>query len=136
MPGVYSAVDCLVNPALGEGFGMPIIEAQACGVPVVLADNTAMSDLCGGGWLVPCNPIWDETQKSWWGLVTVKELTAAMLKAFQSGAKPGKQAREFVVNEYDVDDVMTQHWKPALETLEGMLHAPEAAPIDLAKLKL
>lgn len=136
MPGVYSAVDCLVNPALGEGFGMPIIEAQACGVPVVLADNTAMSDLCGGGWLVPCNKVWDETQRSWWGLVTVKDLTAAMEKAFQSGAKPGKLAREFVVDNYDVDDVMTQHWKPALDTLESMLHAPEAAPIDLSKLKL
>lgn len=136
MPPMYAGMDVLVNPALGEGFGMPIIEAQSCGVPVILADNTAMTDLCGGGWMVPCNRIWDETQKSWWGLVTVDGVHTAMEKAFQSGAKPGKQAREFVVENYDLDDVMGRYWKPALDTLEGMLHVPDAKPVDLESLSL
>jgi glycosyltransferase involved in cell wall biosynthesis len=137
MPGIYSAIDTLVNPALGEGFGMPIIEAQSCGVPVVLADNTAMHDLCGGGWLVPCERVWDEMQKSWWGgLVSVKDLTTAMEKAFQAGSKPGKQAREFVIANHDEDTIVENNWKPALETLEAMLHAPDAKPIDMDALKI
>ena len=136
MPAVYNALDVLVNPALGEGFGMPIIEAQACGVPVVLADNTAMSDLCGGGWMVPCEDLWDEVQQAWWGLVTVKDLTAAMLKAYQSGGKAGRSAREFVVREYDLEDVLDRYWKPGLDILQGMLDVPDAQPVDLEALQL
>ena len=133
MPGVYSAIDVLVNPAYGEGFGMPIIEAQACGVPVILADNTAMHELLGGGWMVPSYKFWDESQLSWWGRIHVPELVSAMEKAYQSGSKPGKLARGFA-EDYDADDITEKYWKPALKTMEEMLQTPKAEPVDLAAL--
>ncbi len=34
---------------MGEGFGVPIIEAQAAGCPVIVGDWTAMSELCFSG---------------------------------------------------------------------------------------
>lgn len=37
---------------LGEGFGIPIIEAQAAGCPVIVTDCTAMTELCLSGWLI------------------------------------------------------------------------------------
>ena len=40
-PGVYSGA------ALAEGFGLPLAEAQACGIPVVTTDFSAMTELCG-----------------------------------------------------------------------------------------
>jgi alpha-1,3-rhamnosyl/mannosyltransferase len=35
LPAVYSAAELLVYPSLHEGFGLPIVEAMACGLPVV-----------------------------------------------------------------------------------------------------
>src|SRR5262249_26189176 len=44
---VYSALDVLLNPSMGEGFGLPVLEAHACGVPAIVTDFTAMSEVCG-----------------------------------------------------------------------------------------
>jgi glycosyltransferase involved in cell wall biosynthesis len=137
MPPVYSALDVLVNPAYGEGFGMPIIEAQACGVPVILADNTAQRELCGGGWLVPTEPLWDEAQASWWGRVHVSDLASTMERAYKASLPGiGKKAREFVVANYDADDITERYWKPALDELASMLKPPEAEPVDPTAITL
>lgn len=49
MPSVYSMADLFVFPSLYEGFGIPIIEAQQCGVPVLAGDNSAMPEVGGAG---------------------------------------------------------------------------------------
>ncbi len=43
LPGCYSAADCFVFCSRGEGFGLPVIEAGACGTPVISAYHTAMT---------------------------------------------------------------------------------------------
>jgi len=50
---VYSAADVLLNPSHGEGFGLPALEAQACGCPVLLTDFSASRELCFAGRLLP-----------------------------------------------------------------------------------
>lgn len=54
----YAAMDVLVNPSEREGFGLPSLEAQACGTPVIVANNTAQTEMCGSGWLLPSEPLW------------------------------------------------------------------------------
>jgi len=44
---LYSHADLFVFPSLYEGFGMPVIEAMACGVPVVTSDRTALPEVAG-----------------------------------------------------------------------------------------
>src|SRR6266481_1483324 len=45
---VYNAADLFVYPSSYEGFGMPVLEAMACGTPVIALDNTAFPEFAGG----------------------------------------------------------------------------------------
>jgi glycosyltransferase involved in cell wall biosynthesis len=45
---VYNAANLFVYPSSYEGFGMPVLEAMACGAPVIALDNTAFPEFAGG----------------------------------------------------------------------------------------
>ena len=47
LPMVYAAADLLVFPSFEEGFGLPIIEAMACGTPVVSSNAASMPEVAG-----------------------------------------------------------------------------------------
>lgn len=55
LPGLYTAADCLVYPTRGEGFGLPIAEAMACGLPVIVPAAGAPLDFCNAdtAYLIP-----------------------------------------------------------------------------------
>jgi glycosyltransferase involved in cell wall biosynthesis/tetratricopeptide (TPR) repeat protein/SAM-dependent methyltransferase len=44
MPSLYAACDCLVHPYRGEGFALPVLEAMACGLPVLVTAGGATDD--------------------------------------------------------------------------------------------
>lgn len=48
----YQAADVLVYPSLNETFGLPILEAMACGCPVVTSNLSAMPEISGGAALL------------------------------------------------------------------------------------
>ena len=48
LPAVYNLADCFVLPSFYEGFGIPILEAQACGCPVIISDSGPMKEVSGG----------------------------------------------------------------------------------------
>jgi glycosyltransferase involved in cell wall biosynthesis len=47
MPALYTAADALVCPSLYEGFGMPVLEARACGTRIVVADSPELREAGG-----------------------------------------------------------------------------------------
>jgi len=49
LPAVYSACTAFVLPSLHEGFGLPAVEAMACGAPVVVSDRGALPEVAGPG---------------------------------------------------------------------------------------
>lgn len=47
LPAFFSAAACFVYPSLFEGFGLPMLEAMACGTPVVASNRAALPELVG-----------------------------------------------------------------------------------------
>ncbi len=54
LPYLYGACDAMAYPSLYEGFGLPPLEAMACGAPTLVSDAPAMPEVVGdGGWILP-----------------------------------------------------------------------------------
>jgi glycosyltransferase involved in cell wall biosynthesis len=47
LPALYSGALALVYPSLYEGFGLPPLEAMACGTPVVTSNGTSLPEIAG-----------------------------------------------------------------------------------------
>lgn len=112
----FQALDVLLQCTYGEGFGVPVIEAMACGVPVIGSRNSAVTEKItkGKGWLVGCQDWWHPEFEAAWGIPRIPEISAMLGRA---------QARITVppgaVDHYDADYVTLHHWKAALEELAG-----------------
>jgi glycosyltransferase involved in cell wall biosynthesis len=123
---LYSAMDVLCNPSYGEGFGVPIMEAQSCGLPVIVTDHSAMPELCGAGWLVGGDSFYDATQGSFYRCPSIDEIVEAMEAAYEARNDQAlkAQARDFALG-YDADRVLQEHWVPALDRLAEMGAKPK-----------
>lgn len=47
LPALYSSAECLVITSLYEGFGLPILEAMACGTPVITSNLSSLPEVAG-----------------------------------------------------------------------------------------
>ncbi len=52
LPALYTGADCLVMPSLYEGFGFPVLEAMACGTPVVCSNVSSLPEVAGSAALL------------------------------------------------------------------------------------
>lgn len=120
---IYTMMDVFILPTRGEGFGIPIIEAQACGTPVIVTDNTTGPELCKRGWLIYT----DFDDMVWTGLKTWRvtpkpsEILICLKEAYRQRRhlrRMGEEAREIIKKEYDWGVVFEKYWVPIMQTLE------------------
>ncbi|HBB90520.1 MAG: hypothetical protein A2X22_04300 [Bacteroidetes bacterium GWF2_49_14] len=52
LPGIYSLADMFLYPSFRESFGIPILEAQKCGTPVITSNTSSMPEIAGDGALI------------------------------------------------------------------------------------
>lgn len=132
LASLYTAADVLLASSMGEGFGIPTVEAQACGLPVIVSDFSAQPELCESGWLVKGQPWWDEAQDAFFFEPFVHSIAANLEDAY--AAKGDQSLRDRAVAfaaGYDSDLVFDLHWRPFLAELEARLEQP--APLNRAE---
>jgi glycosyltransferase involved in cell wall biosynthesis len=71
LPAIYSLSQLFLYPSLRESFGIPIVEAMACGVPVITSNTSSMPEIAGNAALLvdPYN---------------TEEITSAMIKVYKN----------------------------------------------------
>jgi len=120
MATLYSAFDVHLLASSGEGFGIPIVEAQACGCPVIVGDWTSMGELCFSGWKIPKS----ETHPFYTPLASyqfyprVGAIVDALEAAYRMKGNDDyrTRARDGALA-YDADKVAEKYWKPVLEKI-------------------
>ncbi len=125
MVDVYNGLDVLTNVAMGEGFGIPILEAQACGTPVIVGDWTSMSELCFAGWKIDkaeALPVYHDFFDAFQWQATTAAIYDRMEQAYAAKGdyELRNQARRGALP-YDADDVTRQYWKPVLKEMEKII---------------
>jgi glycosyltransferase involved in cell wall biosynthesis len=90
---MYTRADVLLAVSLGEGFGIPTVEAQACGTRVIGSRATATPELVSeDGWLVDGQPEWDPAQHSFWHRPHVHSIVKALNEAYESKRGESRKA--------------------------------------------
>jgi len=114
MAGIYSSLDVLLHASYGEGFGVPAIEAQACGTRVIGSNWAATPDLLGeDSWTVDGQPFWDEAQSSFFMIPLIPSLVSALKNANEN--RGFSQASVDFAKQFDVETVWDNYWKPFLK---------------------
>jgi len=126
MVNLYNAADVLLNVSMDEGFGVPIVEAQACGTPVITGDWTAMPENTETGWLVLKNeaePWWNPHLFGYQYLPHIQAITARLIDAHEKKDDMRtpivRQATRDKVLRFDVDRVLQDGWAPILKQIEN-----------------
>lgn len=112
----YGVLDVLSLASYAEAFGVPLVEAQACGTVPVTTNASAMSDLKGAGWVVNGHEFWNHVHGAWWQRPDIGSIVRAYDKARTLAASRRNAAVAFAAD-YDVNQVAERHWKPTLKRL-------------------
>ncbi len=126
MATMYNALDVHVLVSKGEGFGIPLIEAQACGCPVITGGWTAMDELCFSGQKIDKS----DADPDYTGLNAfqlkprIRPIELAMHAEY---LKPSSRTKALNgAREYDVNTVMEKYWIPVLQEINDSVLSDKA----------
>lgn len=128
----YNAMDVFILPSKGESFGLPIVEAQACGTPIIVPNMTSGPELCKSGWLIEIDKLDDATwtpSMVWRYYPRPSRIIAILKEAYESWCAwklyPENKSRnlnwEVIKKYYSWENVWQTHWLPIIAEMERRL---------------
>ena len=135
---LYNAADIYLGAAMAEGFGIPIIEAQACGCPVIVTDFSSMPELVRWGYTVPPRDMFYTPMEAWQAWPDHEGIRAAMEALYAEWVHDGgdwaidkrEKVSGQIHDEYSWDTIVENDWQPLMKRL-----ATEAPPLDSVKMR-
>jgi glycosyltransferase involved in cell wall biosynthesis len=136
---LYNSADAYLGAGMSEGFGIPLIEAQACGVPIITTDFSAMPELVRWGYKVaPADMFWTP-MNAWQAWPDVHGIQDALEELYAQWHDNGKQwplaqrlkAQDAIHGEYSWDSIVRDQWAPLMTRL-----AEVAPPLPGAQPKV
>ena len=122
MADLYRAFDVLLCPSMAEGFGLPIVECQACGTPVITQDCTAMTEnTLLGQCIQPLQSFYVPQLDYYWSLASVPRIAEALTTVYhsRSDARATMQACHKIRQKYHWPDLFERKWQPLLSRVSS-----------------
>ncbi|WP_210367632.1 glycosyltransferase family 4 protein [Bacillus sp. REN3] len=127
LAGLYKGCDCLVHPYRGEGFGLPIAEAMACGLPAIVPDKGSSQDFCSEetAFFIPSTEVaiaekrignLETIDHPWWLSIKPEDLQKTMRTVFGNrtlAREKGKKASEHIRASFT--------WEKSSERISGRI---------------
>lgn len=117
LAAAYRCMDVLLNPSKAEGFGVPVIEAQACGTPVITTGTCSQPEIVTlGSLLWDSNPMWDATQLGFVDVPDPSEVCQKVVHWLGSPVSESRMAKEAaqVRHQFSRARVRDECWQPIL----------------------
>jgi glycosyltransferase involved in cell wall biosynthesis len=128
MAGWYGMIDVLCSPSHGEGFGLPIVEAMATGIPAITTKCSSMEELNPDGIQVDGEPFWNGTHRAWWIRPSIAGIWQALEQAYEQRHDVDPVKLRESVAQYEISAVAEQHMGPVVDALAEYMAARRSAP--------
>ena len=138
MASMYNAMDLYVSTSCSEGFNMPVLEAQACGVPCAVSNYSAHVELVKNhGDLIKVADYRPMANNIVWAYVDIDNTVEIMNKYYNSVStcrKNGAAAHKFV-SEFYTTDIVNKLWLNLFDKYDDIKEAAESI-LPVRRMKL
>lgn len=129
MATMYNALDMYISTSCSEGFNIPVLEAQACGIPCAVSDYSAHAELVRDhGRLINISDFRPMQNNIYWAYVDIDDTVASMQHYYDNinaRRKDGAAAKKFV-NKYYTTDVVNKLWNNLITNYDDIKETAES----------
>jgi glycosyltransferase involved in cell wall biosynthesis len=119
----YNVIDVLSQTVYAEGFGLPVMEAQAAGTPVITTNASAMMEINPHGQTVDGQPFWNGVHKGWWISPNISQIADSYEQAYQNRKSVDRKKLRRFAQRYAYQKVSDKYMQPGLTELLNRMEA-------------